>query len=256
MKQNRGAITDQDLHSYVDGELDAVRAAEVEKFLQQNTDASEQVAIWRRQNDTLRALYGHLADEPVPDRLDPHRLAANIRTEVGRWRSIAAALILVTLGGALGWFGHDLTHDQPVFSVSLVQQAMAAHAVYAVEVRHPVEVGADEEQHLVKWLSKRLDRPLKAPDLSAGGFELVGGRLLPATGGPAAQFMYEDKGGNRITLYVTTNPAGEQAAFRFATLGAENAFYWLEPDINYVVVGSIPRDRLYGVSKLVYEQLI
>jgi anti-sigma factor RsiW len=28
-------------------------------------------------------------------------------------------------------------------------------ATYAVEVAHPVEVGAEDEAHLVKWLSKR-----------------------------------------------------------------------------------------------------
>lgn len=41
--------------------------------------------------------------------------------------------------------------------------AAVAYAVYSPEKRHPVEVGADQEQHLVNWLSKRLGAILKAP---------------------------------------------------------------------------------------------
>jgi hypothetical protein len=37
-----------------------------------------------------------------------------------------------------------------------------------------------QEAHLIQWLSKRLGRQLIAPDLTAGGFQLMGGRLLPA----------------------------------------------------------------------------
>ena len=44
-------------------------------------------------------------------------------------------------------------------------------------VRHPVEVAAAQQEHLGQWLSKHLGRPLKAPDFSTQGYELVGERL-------------------------------------------------------------------------------
>ena len=40
------------------------------------------------------------------------------------------------------------------------------------------------------WLTKRLGAPVSAPSLSALGYELVGGRLLPGGAGPVALFMY------------------------------------------------------------------
>ena len=40
---------------------------------------------------------------------------------------------------------------------TLPQRAALAQAVYEPEVLHPVEVGAEQEAHLVKWLSKRLE---------------------------------------------------------------------------------------------------
>ena len=64
---------------------------------------------------------------------------------------------------------------------------------------------ADQEAHLVAWLSKRLGTQLKIPQLSGLGFNLVGGRLLPGDQGPVAQFMYQDAQGQRLTLYVRTN---------------------------------------------------
>jgi anti-sigma factor RsiW len=51
---------------------------------------------------------------------------------------------------------------------------MYAHAAYVPEVRHPVEVAASEQQHLIAWLSKRLSRPLRAPSLDAAGYQLLG----------------------------------------------------------------------------------
>ena len=73
-----------------------------------------------------------------------------------------------------------------------VRQAAGVHAVYQPEQRHPVEVGAARQDHLVQWLSKRLGRPLKVPVLSTQGFELVGGRLLPGDASARAQFMYQN----------------------------------------------------------------
>ena len=85
-----------------------------------------------------------------------------------------------------------------------------AHAVYTPEVRHPVEVHADQEAHLTAWLSKRLGAPLKPPALADAGYQLVGGRLLPGATGSVAQFMYEDASHQRLTLYVQPRSSSAQ----------------------------------------------
>ncbi|HHB81479.1 MAG TPA: anti-sigma factor [Aliiroseovarius sp.] len=133
---------------------------------------------------------------------------------------------------------------------------MNAHLSYAAEVRHPVEVGAAEEAHLVGWLSKRLGVNLSAPDLSAEGYHLVGGRLLPAGEGPAAQFMYEDEAGKRITVFATTGTPGTLAAFQFEERGDVAGVYWQDEQLRYAVIGALPRDALSGIATEVYRQLI
>ena len=104
------------------------------------------------------------------------------------------------MGIAIGWIVHGVVPtgaSSP--GAALARQAAIAHAVYAPEVRHPVEVPATEEQHLVAWLSKRLGTGLKAPKLAPLGYELVGGRLLSGSNGPVAHFMYQDTRGIRLT---------------------------------------------------------
>jgi anti-sigma factor RsiW len=135
-------------------------------------------------------------------------------------------------------------------------RAAIAHAVYAPEVRHPVEVTADQETHLVAWLSKRLGTSLKVPHLESAGYGLVGGRLLPGEQGAVAQFMYQDAKGQRLTLYVRTNMEhNKESAFRFAQEGNVRVFYWIDRRLGYALSGEISKDELLRVATAVHQQL-
>ena len=110
--------------------------------------------------------------------------------------------------------------------------------MYAAEVRHAVEVDASQQEHLVRWLSKRLGTELKVPVLAAEGFELLGGRLLPGPEGPVAQFMYQDASGKRLTLYVNARSKSEgPTAFRFAKEGNVSVFYWIDGAVGLRALG-------------------
>ncbi|MDP1651497.1 MAG: anti-sigma factor, partial [Rhodocyclaceae bacterium] len=139
---------------------------------------------------------------------------------------------------------------------SLARQAALAHAVFSPEVRHPVEVGAAEETHLVAWLSKRLGAELKPPRLSGHGFELVGGRLLPGDVGPVAQFMYQDARGQRLTLYVQRDAQdSRETAFRFARENGISVFYWLDGRFGYALSAEMEQPDLLRIATIVYQQL-
>ncbi len=134
--------------------------------------------------------------------------------------------------------------------------AAVAHKVFTPQRRHPVEVTADEEAHLVRWLSKVLKAPLRAPKLTDLGFSLVGGRLLSAEKGPAAQFMYEDTKRRRITLYVITDGNwSTQAEFQYTQQGPVGVFYWISGRVGYGLTAEIPRPELLKIARAVYDQL-
>jgi anti-sigma factor RsiW len=120
-----------------------------------------------------------------------------------------------------------------------------------------VEVGADQEQHLVTWLSKRLGTKVRAPRLDEAGMSLVGGRLLPGESGPVAQFMYQTPAGRRITLYVRAEARGQkETAFRYARESNVGVFYWVDRNCGYALASAdLSKDELLRIATMVYKQI-
>lgn len=249
---NIAPVTEEELHAYADGRMGPARRSEVEAWLAAHPEMRQPVTEWRIQNDRLHAGYDPVLDEPVPSRLIE---AAHRPSRLPPLRA-AAVVAWLAIGGIAGFVmrGHAPQPAQPM--TALPRQAAVAHAVYSPEVRHPVEVGAAEENHLVAWLSKRLGADLKPPHLSALGYELVGGRLLPGETGPVAQFMYQDGHGQRLTLYVRTDGQdNRETAFRFAQEGKIGVFYWLDGQFGYALSGEVEKPELLRVATAVYKQL-
>jgi anti-sigma factor RsiW len=217
-------------------------------------DAASEDADLKVLSQALHQIYDRVLEEPVPERLRARR---------GRWRpaAIAAAWVAlgVAIGGIAGWQLNAVRMDvaQKAEVPGFVRRAAVAHAVYSPEVRHPVEVGADQEEHLVAWLSKRLGAPLRAPHLDDAGYFLVGGRLLPGENGPVAHFMYQSKQGTRFTLYIRASaPGNQETAFRYAAEGNVKVFYWIDRKLGYALSsGDIATDDLLKVANIVYQQL-
>lgn len=257
------------LHAYVDGHLDPSAALRVAQWLSGHPADAERVLAWQAQRAQLRELHAGLLDAPVP----PALTEALVRP-APRWPLALAAGVMLVIGVALGWTlrpvlldaaRQDATARTPgLDSQAFVKEAAVAHVVYLPEKRHPVEVGADQRDHLVQWLSKRLGAPLKAPTLEAQGFALVGGRLLPggtdataAQAAPRAQFMYENDNGQRVTLYVSAFTGGALAptAFQFASDGQTNTFYWIDGRQGYALSAQLPRPMLATLADAAYRQL-
>jgi anti-sigma factor RsiW len=202
------------------------------------------------QNTELHRKFDAVLTEPIPARMYMKRPA---------WLEYARAASILAVGVAIGlvipMFRTPL--PSPVANLTpLPIRAARAHLVYSPEVRHPVEVEAKDQDHLVKWLSKRLGTPLKVPVLTAEGFELLGGRLLPGPEGPVAQFMYQEGSGKRLTLYVTRPHSGEQVtAFRFAQDEGVSVFYWIDKDCGYALSGEVDKGTLARVASSVYKQI-
>lgn len=252
-------VTEADLQAYVDGRLDPARRALVDSWLAARPEEAERVAAYRRLSGEVRSAYQAMLDEPPPARIA--RVGAHPRAFA---RQAALAAVWIALGVAIGAVATlELKGARPgaaIFaneSAVMARRAAIAHATYSPEVRHPVEVAASEEQHLVAWLSKRLGVPVRAPKLNEAGLSLVGGRLLPGESGPVAQFMYEMANGRRLTLYVRQERAhNAETAFRYARENNVGVFYWIDRECGYAIASSdLNRDELLKVAELVYQQL-
>jgi anti-sigma factor RsiW len=244
-------VTEDELHVYVDGELPADRRQAVETWLSNHPEDAARVAAWRAQAEAIRARYGAVADEPVPQRLTLKRIMRSRRS----WGAIAAsaAVMAFVLGGVAGWMARGASAAAPNAVAVFTADAIEAHKLYIGEVRHPIEVKA-EEAHLLPWLSRRVGTTLRAPELGAFDLKLLGGRLLPGIGGPAALFMYESASGERLTIYCSRLDAA-RTAFRYDANANFGAVHWIEGNYGWVISGPKDKDRLKAVAKVAYEQL-
>jgi anti-sigma factor RsiW len=241
-------VNEAELHTYIDGALSESARAEIESWLVSHPEDAERLRAYAEQNALLRSVYNPVLDEPVP--------AALLAVRMHAWRRYAAAAAIFAFGIGLGWMVRGIFITPQILPTPLARLAATAHVVYSPEVRHPVEVTADEEEHLVGWLSKRLGTTLKAPKLAPLGYELVGGRLLSGPQGPVAHFMYQDGRGQRLTLYVSRQ-RGEprDTAFRFSQEDRVSVFFWVDGNFGYALSGEIKREQLLKVADVVYKQL-
>lgn len=254
MSEPNMPVTEDELHAYLDNELPADRRVAVEDWLATHPDDAARVAAWRAMGEAMQARYGAVADESIPKRLELDRLTARPR----RWMFAAAAAVLLAFaaGGSIGWFARDasaavVTAGDPVDAIRT--DAITAHRLYIGEVRHPIEVRA-EENHLLPWLSRRLGATLRAPDLSSFDLKLLGGRLLPGPTAAAALLMYENSAGERVTLYATPVKAPTMS-FRYRDADKFASVQWITDNYSWVVSGPADKPRLKRIAMAAYEQM-
>ncbi len=249
-------ISEAEIHAFVDGELAAGEKAEVEALLAASPPETALVREYRELNGAMSSRYAYKLEEPLSPAID----ACLARLRPGllvRLRPIArpmAAALLLLGAGAVGYFAHGslsapADHDPP-----FVVTALAAHSTYVPEVRHAVEVKANEA-HLIRWLTKRIGAEVRAPLLANLGWKLMGGRLLPDHGLAAAQFMYEDATGRRLTLYMRKETGLDNTSFRFFERDGFGSFYWIDRPLAYALSGRLSREELTSLANAVYAQL-
>jgi anti-sigma factor RsiW len=249
-------ITEDDLHGYVDCLLEPERQAEVADYLREHPDVAKRVAAFSGQRDLLRAALAPIAEEPLPPELNLSRIIEKRarRPSLARWAM--AAMLLLSIGGLGGWAIRGALEVSPGGLAALAQEATASYNVYAPDRVRPVEVRASGSAQLVQWVSDRLRRPVKVPDLTTSGYRLMGGRVVATSHGPAAMFMYDDDRGSRIV--VLTRPmsaaADHDAPMTPRSQGDVGGLVWADNGVGYSLVGQAAPESLRPIANEVRRQ--
>lgn len=252
MTEPTAPITTDDLHAFADDRLDPARRAAVAAYLEGDAEAAARVAAYRRQNAALHAALDATLDEPVPQAL----LESARAPRRPRRLPVAAALAGLLVGGVAGWVGHGLGEGPGDAYGNFAGRVAAAYAVYAPEVLHPVEVTAEQEDHLTTWLSKRMGISFKAPRLGDLDFELIGGRLMVGETAPAALLMYERGDGRRLVLYLRSDiEDGRPSGPRYAQKNGLGVLYWIDGATGFGLSGELDEAELSAAAHLVRAQL-
>ena len=207
------------------------RRVEVEAWLAARPDDAERVADYRRLHHDCARL----------TRASTSRSRRTSRASAGGARRAGPGSPASPVGGARraargaadGNCAARAPQDQRRGRRVMARRAAIAHATYSpgCAIR---EVGADQEAHLVAWLSKRLGAPLRAPSSRMWATACRRAPLPGDQGGPW-RLMYQSTRGTRITLYVRTEVAGNrETAFRYAREGT-SACHWIDRKMGYAL---------------------
>jgi anti-sigma factor RsiW len=259
MADSARPVGEEEFQAWVDGRLTPERSAAVDAYLAAHPEQRTRLSQYAEQRRALHSAFTE-QETPIPARLDVARLAASARRRTRRRTAqIAAATLLFLSGGAAGWtvgeLGGPLGWSGPAATGTIIADAVAAHRVFEIELDHPVDVPAAQQANLGEWLSNRLGRRLIIPDLTALGLKLLGGRLLPSEAGAAAQLMYQDGRGTRLTIYLRAGITGDTTLYREdRDIGV---FYWADEGLACAIVAR-PADReaLLQVAESAYAQLM
>jgi anti-sigma factor RsiW len=246
------AVENWALHAFADGELEAEEHMAVEKLLAKSDDSRKELNAIRFQKSELHKVYDAVLLEDVPAFLTKTAKTAGGRSALP-YATMAASLALVLIGAASGWFAAQ--NSETLQAASLERRALIAHEVFSVEVKHPYEIAAADQEHLQKWLSKRVGGEFKIPNLNNSGYMLLGGRLLAGENSPAGQLMYEAANKQRLTVFISANEDGKDEALRLEEHGSLVTCYWRDGKLAMAVTSEMPKDAMMVLARDIYDQM-
>lgn len=219
------------LHGYLDGELDAVRAEEFERHLE---DCRECVAELEAQESLRSALVRAPLYAKAPESLREKvlgNLGGAVVVRERRFpglpgRGLALRMFLSAAAGFLGaflsWYALRPAGSGNAAGEVVAAQVVDAH-LRALQPGHLTDV-ASTDQHTVKpWFDGKLDFAPPVNDFADQGFPLAGGRLDVLNGRSVAVLVY----GRRqhvINVFIWPDAAGDSRPLSGATLG----YNWIE----------------------------
>jgi anti-sigma factor RsiW len=237
--------TESLLMAYVDGELDAAAAAEVERLLASDPAARRSVDVYRGTAALLRAACaeGVYANGSAPSAL-PHR------ARLPRWAALALAASVAAL--LIGYAAGYLT---PRPDDSFVDDVAEYHSFYAHETTHLVEVPADHPEEIASWLGGHLHLRLAAPDLSAEGLRFAGGRLLTSDGDPVADLLYTRAQRLPVALCIKRGADGGRSGVHLAMRDGQLVATWSSGGYSFAVVGEMTAAEARALASRAARQL-
>lgn len=242
------------LHGYLDGELDAARAVEIERHLETCTECVKALEV----EESLRASIARAGlYEPAPASLrrklrqelheQPEKIAP-AKWWDWRWLAAAAAILIIACVTwlALPWFrGTPPSSGSPVTAAEIID----AH-VRSLQPGHLTDV-ASTDQHTVKpWFDGKLDFAPPVRDFAEEGFPLVGGRLDVLGGRSVAAVIY----GRRkhfINVFVWTtqepdtpiHPPGSRQGYQWV--------HWRRQGMEFCAVSDVSASDLHELAELI-----
>ena len=246
-------LTEQELHAYLDGELDAAGAARVEAALAAAPELAQRLARLQADKAMIGRAYAKLIEVPLPAALVAAVQQAPSHSQVpaGRrrppgvgWRAVAAMAAALVLA-LVGWQMLVPIGGNATIEAALAARSGAAHADQRVAVASLSSAGERDQ-----LLRDALHQPVKAPNLEKAGFTL---QTVSVYAGTAVQLAYADAQGRSFTLYLRDSAGADR--FELSSRGAMRICLWQNEDLTAVMLAEMSSSEMLRVASLTYADL-
>ena len=244
---DRPHITDEELHAYIDGELSPVRAADILALSQYDRTLADKIAAFKGDKAQLAALYGPIAQQPVPAAwLHTIERAQQRRPFMppprGMW-AMAASIALIIVG-VIAFETYRPTGEDAV-----VAEAMAAR--HDSMLMTGAVGNAPSLESATATVKEALGPAVKAPDLSRLGYTLAAAHGLPEHKGVTID--YRDARGRVFTVYLSRSNGKER--FDMLKRGPTRICIWQDEELSAVMVGEMSAGEMLRLATLAYTGL-
>jgi anti-sigma factor (TIGR02949 family) len=243
------------LHGYLDGELDATRAAEFERHLESCRECTNSLGA----EESLRASMqsaGLYEQAPVSLRKKVRaeigaRTASPLALRVLGWRWLAAAAAAILIVATVSWYAWPRLQNSVASSPFTAAEIIDAH-VRSLQPGHLTDV-ASTDQHTVKpWFGGKLAFIPPVRDFSDEGFPLIGGRLDVLGGQNVAALVYARRK-HVINVFVLPtrepdtpiHPPGARQGYQWV--------HWRHQGMEFCAVSDDSASDLHELAQLFYE---
>ena len=236
--------SEDELHAFVDGALQAARQDEVAAILRADPALAARVASYVRDRDLLREAVTQLSANPLPSGWAAQIQAATARpgpARVGRRYAMAASLAAAMgAAAAVRWWPRRDT----ILADALAVRGDAAAGGRALPAGVLADAAARDAQ-----LASAIGLPAHAPDLQRFGFRLAAMQLFTR----GAQLRYADRGRRDLTIYV--RPSDGTVRFDMLRQGAQRICIWQDNVVGAVIVAPLSAGEMMRVASKAYGDL-
>jgi anti-sigma factor RsiW len=222
------------IHAYLDGELDAVDALEMERRIA----SDPALAAECERIEALRTAMREKLARAVPPAALRARIAAAVGTRRGAappsWRTLAASVAVTAfLAGGTTWLALDRYRADPTAG-----SVVAAH-VRGLMAPSATDVTSSDTHTIKPWFSGRIPQAPRVIDLAGAGFPLAGARVDVIGRNPSPTLIYMRR---KHVISVTAIAAAGSAdaapsvssadGYNIVRWSAGGVAYWAVSDLN------------------------
>ena len=249
---DRAPTPDEEITAYLDGELDGIARGALEGRLAADAALRAELEMLRSGRPPAEP-FDLLLDIAPIDRLEKMLEAAEAAPSrtwsgFGGLRALAAAIVLLVLGGAIGFGLARTVAPTEVAEVAGWRSVVADYvALYTPETFALAPADPAAYAPRLKVVGDGLGLDLDPDMVALPGLDLKGAILFHYDGKPLGQVSYLSTEYGPVAFCIIKN-GREDTPLAFEERRGMNVVFWNSAGRGYLIIGTMPRDNLESLA--------